>query len=587
MTDRKNYLWLIPGVLIVGLALGLVFTFQPVLAGSAQVEQVELNAWAESGLQSVTVPDELAAPQAVVDPACTLDTATSFAISHWPLNETIGTTFSDALAGSHDGSCSEDSCPSPISGTNAGGQFFIDTDSDGITVPTDVAFNFEPADSFSAGIWVKTTQNCTGNKVYIGRYGTANTEGRWWLGCVPGGSPGEGVARFHMRDSTYANVRRATGTTQINDGKWHYLTGVWDGTDTLLYVDGNEDAKVSSPAFTGSFTSTKPITIGALDEPIDYYVNGALDEAAVFDSALSNTFINNYIGTCNFSLTVGDVTFDTSMDVAIPITAAELLANTSGSGLSISGRDSTSDKGGSISGALPAGPFLYTPNTGYMGTDFFRFEVSDGVDTAWGNAIITMEAPQVTNPGPQTDYEGAAVSLPIEAVDANGDDLTYAATGLPPGLSIDENTGVISGIVSAGASAGSPYDPVTVTVTDDKGYATPVEFTWTITVDNQPPVVVKPADQVNIEGDVVSLQVQANDPDGDSLTYSATGLPPGLSVNPTSGLIGGTISAGASTFSPFTVKVKATDPGLLFDEEQFSWTVPNYIFLPLINKTYP
>lgn len=578
MTDRKYYLWLVPGVLLFGLALALVLTFQPVVAGSTPPE---LNSMNSAGLQSITVPD---VPQAEIDPTCTLETTTSLAISHWPLNETSGTIFYDALAGNHDGTCSEDSCPSPISGTNAGGQFFIDTDADSITVPTDVAFNFEPADSFSAGIWVKTTQTCNENKVYIGRYGTANTEGRWWLGCVPGGSPGEGVARFHMRDSTYANVRRATGTTRINDGKWHYLTGVWDGTDTLLYVDGIEDAKVSSPAFTGSFASTKPITIGALDEPIDYYVNGALDEAAVFDSALSKTFIDNYIGTCDFSLTVGDVTFDTSMDVALPISAGELLANTSGGELSISGRDSTSDQLGSITGTLPDGPFLFTPDDGYFGTDFFRFEVSDGVNTAWGNAIITMEAPQVTNPGPQTDSEGAAVSLQIVAIDANGDDLTYAALGLPPALSIGENTGLISGFVAAGASAGTPYDPVAVTVTDEKGYETSVEFTWAITNDNQPPVVTKPSDQVDAEGDLVSLQVAANDPDGDDLTYSATGLPPGLSINPTSGLISGTINAGASTSSPYTAKVKATDPGLLFDEEEFSWTVVSgsKIYLPVI-----
>ena len=105
-----------------------------------------------------------------------------------------------------------------------------------------------------------------------------------------------------------------------------------------------------------------------------------------------------------------------------------------------------------------------------------------------------------------------------------------------------------------------------------------------------PPVVVKPADQANFEGDVVSLQVLASDPDSDPLTYTATGLPAGLSINPTSGLISGTITAGASAFSPYKVKVKATDPGLLSDEREFTWTVketPDYIFLPLVFKVYP
>ncbi|MCJ7660822.1 MAG: putative Ig domain-containing protein, partial [Anaerolineales bacterium] len=470
MTDRKYYLWLIPGVLVFGLALALVLTFQPVMAGRGQAE---LNARNEAGLQSVTVPQGVAVPQADINPTCILETSGSLAISHWPLNEGSGTTFADALAGSHDGTCSDPYCPSPIEGTNAGGNFFIDTDEDAITVPTDVAFDFLPAEPFSVGIWVKTTQSCTENKVFIGRYGTAEVEGRWWLGCVQGSTPGEGVARFHMRDSTYDNESSVIGTTPINDGKWHYLTSVWDGTDTLLYVDGAEDAKDSSPDFTGgNFNSVKPITIGAYDlSGGGYYSTGALDVAAVFDSALSKQFISDYIGTCDFSFTAGDVTFDTTKNVALPITADELWANTSGSGLSIGGIDTNSDKMGGITGPFPAGPFLYTPAVDYVGTDFFSFAVTDGVNTSWGNAIITQEGPQVTNPGPQTNFEGAAVSLQIVAVDPQLDVITYAATDLPTGLSIAADTGLISGKVAAGASVLSPY-PVIVTVTDDEAHAT-------------------------------------------------------------------------------------------------------------------
>ncbi|MFN2215262.1 MAG: hypothetical protein ACK2UE_19495, partial [Anaerolineales bacterium] len=145
MTDRKYYLWLIPGVLVLGLALGLVLTFQPVLAGSTRAE-LESHAY------------EVAVPQVAVDPACTLDTTN--AISYWNLNETSGTTFADAMIGGHDGTCSEGTCPSSISGTNAGGQFFVSTNTDAITVGTHTDFDFLATDSFSAGIWVKTTQNC-------------------------------------------------------------------------------------------------------------------------------------------------------------------------------------------------------------------------------------------------------------------------------------------------------------------------------------------------------------------------------------------------------------------------------------------
>jgi len=59
--------------------------------------------------------------------------------------------------------------------------------------------------------------------------------------------------------------------------------------------------------------------------------------------------------------------------------------------------------------------------------------------------------PVVTNPGAQSGFDGQVVNLPISATDA--DDcgaLSYSATGLPPGLSIDENSGVISGTIDPG-----------------------------------------------------------------------------------------------------------------------------------------
>ncbi len=66
-------------------------------------------------------------------------------------------------------------------------------------------------------------------------------------------------------------------------------------------------------------------------------------------------------------------------------------------------------------------------------------------------------APVVTNPGDQTDAEGVVVSLPIAATDADlpANGLSYGAVGLPPGLSIDPNSGLISGTVPFGCSAGS------------------------------------------------------------------------------------------------------------------------------------
>ncbi|MFB3904494.1 MAG: putative Ig domain-containing protein [Acidobacteriota bacterium] len=71
-------------------------------------------------------------------------------------------------------------------------------------------------------------------------------------------------------------------------------------------------------------------------------------------------------------------------------------------------------------------------------------------------------------------------------------------------------------------------------------------------------------------GAPVSLQVQASDPDGNPLTYSATGLPPGLSINSTSGLISGTLSSSASGTSSVSISVS---DGTATANVAFNWTI--------------
>jgi len=67
------------------------------------------------------------------------------------------------------------------------------------------------------------------------------------------------LASFSIRD-TSSNLVTVTDTTALNDGKWHYLTGVRNSTDdkTYLYVDGvlEDTATDTTAADTGSDEAT-------------------------------------------------------------------------------------------------------------------------------------------------------------------------------------------------------------------------------------------------------------------------------------------------------------------------------------------
>jgi hypothetical protein len=138
---------------------------------------------------------------------------------------------------------------------------------------------------------------------------------------------------------------------------------------------------------------------------------------------------------------------------------------------------------------------------------------------------------------------------------------------LPTGLSINSTSGLITGTIANAAHNNSPFT-ATVTANDGSSSASQT-FTWTV---NPVVTVTNPGNQTNKVGDNVNLQIQASDAKGGTLTYGATNLPGGLTINASTGLISGTVATGANIGSPFTVNVAATD-GTFNGSQTFSWTI--------------
>ena len=87
---------------------------------------------------------------------------------------------------------------------------------------------------------------------------------------------------------------------------------------------------------------------------------------------------------------------------------------------------------------------------------------------------------------------------------------------------------------------------------------------------NHPPILTNPGNQVGVVGAAASVPLNASDADGDAPIYSAVGLPAGLSIGASSGIISGTFTAPGAGIH--LVTVTASD-GHASATQSFRWTV--------------
>ncbi len=135
---------------------------------------------------------------------------------------------------------------------------------------------------------------------------------------------------------------------------------------------------------------------------------------------------------------------------------------------------------------------------------------------------------------------------------ANNDATSFAAEGLPLGLSLDATTGLISGRIESEIGA----VPVTLTATNVNGSTT---ATLTITVTGQaPPAITSATTLLARQGQRVNYTIAAsNTPTG----FSADDLPAGLTVNPATGVISGTVSAAPGDYVATVTASNASGAG--------------------------
>jgi PKD repeat protein len=331
--------------------------------------------------------------------------------------------------------------------------------------------------------------------------------------------------------------------------------------DAVLVTVGAAPADTTAPVIDTLAASPNPVTAGSATLSATAHDNvavtgwqwsrvsgpGTVGFTAATQASSGATFLS--AGTYVLRLTVrdaagnsasSDLTVVSTADIAVPLitspaTASAVVGQPFAFTVSASGNPSFAASGRPAWLALDAVSGLLSGTPPAAGSVTLALTASNLAGSAGQSLVITVlpPAPVITSATSARVTMGQPFAYVITASNAP---TAFAASGLPPGLTVNNLSARISGTPTAAGTY-----PVQISASNGGGTGS---ATLTLTVDAPAaPVIAGPATAAATVGQPLSLQIVASNA---PTAYAASGLPAGLALAATSGLISGTPTAAGS-----------------------------------------
>ncbi len=197
------------------------------------------------------------------------------------------------------------------------------------------------------------------------------------------------------------------------------------------------------------------------------------------------------------------------------------------------------------------------------------------------------QAPSISGSPMVSVVAGYGYSFTPSATDPEGAALTFAITAMPTWANFNSATGHLSG-TPAETDVGT-YQNIIISVSDGEFSTSLSAFAITVSssvTNSSPQISGTPPTSINA-GDNYTFTPTASDPEGDTLSFSVSGLPSWASFDATNGRVSGTPQSGdvgtyanivisvsdgqlSAPLAPFTITVNAVSLGSV----TLSWTPP-------------